>query len=187
MEDYFIPGLEVLQNDAAILEGLLKKTSPPVYRHMQKYQVDPLLYMTDWFMCAMTRTLPWDTLLRVWDCFLAEGIRVIFKVGLVILGGTLNRHKVRKQCSGLCETLEVLRSPAEEILEEEFIINNMQRLNLRVEDFQIEHTRQKSRRAKQRAMQEAAANNTGSLTANRNGNGPSGSSSSHNGTPRTTL
>ncbi|XP_005178327.2 TBC1 domain family member whacked [Musca domestica] len=157
LEDYFITGLEVLQNDAGILEGLLKKTCPPVYRHLQKHRVEPLLYMTDWFLCAMTRTLPWETLLRVWDCFLAEGIRVIFKVALVILGASLNSHKVRKQCNGLCETLEVLRSPPDNVLDEDFIINHMQRLNLRVEDFQIEHTRQKARRAKQKALQEAQA------------------------------
>lgn len=157
LEDYFISGLEVLQNDAGILEGLLKKTCPPVYRHLQKHRVEPLLYMTDWFLCAMTRTLPWETLLRVWDCFLAEGIRVIFKVALVVLGASLNSHKVRKQCNGLCETLEVLRNPPDNVLDEDFIINHMQRLNLRVEDFQIEHTRQKARRAKQKALQEAAA------------------------------
>ncbi|KAH8394523.1 hypothetical protein KR215_002942 [Drosophila sulfurigaster] len=156
LQDYFIPGLEVIQNDAGILEGLLKKTCPPVYRHLQKHKVEPLLYMTDWFLCALTRTLPWETLLRVWDCFLAEGIRVIFKVALVIIGASLSRHKVRKTCTGLCETLAVLRSPPEHIMEEEFIINNMMRLNLRVEDFQIEHTRQKARRAKQKAQQDGA-------------------------------
>lgn len=171
MEDYFISGLEVLQNDAGILEGLLKKTCPPVYRHLQKHKVEPLLYMTDWFLCAMTRTLPWETLLRVWDCFLAEGIRVIFKVALVILGASLSSHKTRKQCNGLCETLEVLRNPPDNVLDEDFIINHMQRLNLRVEDFQIEHTRQKARRAKQKALQEAAAgqhSNTSTFTRSRN-------------------
>ncbi|KAM7360941.1 TBC1 domain family member whacked [Cochliomyia hominivorax] len=172
LEDYFISGLEVLQNDAGILEGLLKKTCPPVYRHLQKHKVEPLLYMTDWFLCAMTRTLPWETLLRVWDCFLAEGIRVIFKVALVILGASLNSHKIRKQCNGLCETLEVLRNPPDNVLDEDFIINHMQRLNLRVEDFQIEHTRQKTRRAKQKALQEAAAaaqhSNTSTFTRSRN-------------------
>ncbi|KAI8129164.1 TBC1 domain family member 10A [Lucilia cuprina] len=165
LEDYFISGLEVLQNDAGILEGLLKKTCPPVYRHLQKHKVEPLLYMTDWFLCAMTRTLPWETLLR--------GIRVIFKVALVILGASLNSHKIRKQCNGLCETLEVLRNPPDNVLDEDFIINHMQRLNLRVEDFQIEHTRQKivlTRRAKQKALQEAAAaqhSNTSTFTRSR--------------------
>lgn len=189
MEDYFISGLEVLQNDAGILEGLLKKTCPPVYRHLQKHKVEPLLYMTDWFLCAMTRTLPWETLLRVWDCFLAEGIRVIFKVALVILGASLNSHKIRKQCNGLCETLEVLRNPPDNVLDEDFIINHMQRLNLRVEDFQIEHTRQKARRAKQKALQEMAAaqhSNTSTFTRSRN-TSPTNMSTTNMSTTSTTT
>lgn len=135
--------MEMLQRDAAMLTALLKKTSPTVYRHLQKHKVEPLLYMTDWFLCAMTRTLPWDTLLRVWDCFLCEGIKVIFKVALVIVAASLSPHKVRKSSNGLCETLEVLRSPQPRILEEDFIINQIVRLNLTVEDFKIEDERQR--------------------------------------------
>ena len=131
--------MEQLQRDAALLNALLKKTSPSVHRHLLKHKVDPLLYMTDWFLCAMTRTLPWDTLLRVWDCFLCEGIKIVFKVALVILGASLNSHKVRKTCNGLCETLEVLRSPNEKYVEEEFIMQNIFRLNVTVEDFVAEH------------------------------------------------
>jgi len=142
LSDYFTPGMEMLQRDAAMLNALLKKTSPSVYRHLQKRKVEPLLYMTDWFLCAMTRTLPWDTLLRVWDCFLCEGIKTLFKVALVILGASLSQHKVRRACNGLCETLEVLRSPSPRILEEEFIMHHIVRLNLTVDDFKIEHERQ---------------------------------------------
>ena len=142
LADYFTPGMEMLQRDAGMLNALLKKTSPSVHRHLQKHKVEPLLYMTDWFLCAMTRTLPWDTLLRVWDCFLCEGIKVNFKVALVILGASLGPHKVRKACNGLCETLEVLRSPPSNILEEDFLMHHIIRLNLTVDDFKLEHERQ---------------------------------------------
>lgn len=142
LEDYFTPGMEIIQRDSAMLNALLKKTSPSVYRHMQKHKVEPLLYMTDWFLCAMTRTLPWDTLLRVWDCFLCEGIKIIFKVALVILGASLGPPKIRKSCNGLCETLEVLRAPPSNIIEEDFIMHHILRLNLTVDDFKIEHERQ---------------------------------------------
>lgn len=94
--------MEMLQRDAGMLNALLKKTAPSVYRHLQKHKVEPLLFMTDWFLCAMTRTLPWDTLLRVWDCFLCEGIKVLFKVRLFIflilskesLGTQRRRHRL---------------------------------------------------------------------------------------------
>jgi hypothetical protein len=95
--------------------------------------------MTDWFLCCMTRTLPWDTLLRIWDCFLCEGIKIIFKVALVLVSASLSSHKVRKQCNGLCETLEVLRNPNEKIVEENFLMENIYRLNITVEDFITEH------------------------------------------------
>lgn len=142
LADYFTPGMEMLQRDAGMLNALLKKTSPSVYRHLLKHKVEPLLYMTDWFLCAMTRTLPWDTLLRVWDCFLCEGIKIVFKVALVILGASLGPHKVRKTANGLCETLEVLRTPQTKVMDEEFIMHHIVRLNLTVDDFKIEHERQ---------------------------------------------
>lgn len=144
--------MEMLQRDAAMFNALLKKTSPSVYRHLEKHKVEPLLYMTDWFLCAMTRTLHWDTLLRVWDCFLCEGIKVIFKVGLVIVGASLGSHKVRKSCNGLCETLEVLRTPSRKILTEEFIMHHIDRLNLTIEDFKTEHERQAMIHKKTKSM-----------------------------------
>lgn len=148
LENYFTPGLEMLQRDAQMLHGLLKKTSPPVYRHLQKHKIDPLMYMTDWFLCGLTRTLPWDTLLRVWDCFLCEGIKILFKVALVILGAALGSHKVRKAANGQCETLEVLRNPPPKYLDEDFIMHHMFRLNITVEDLIHEHKRQEQQHRK---------------------------------------
>lgn len=29
--------------------------------------------MTEWFMCIYSRSLPWASVLRVWDMFLCEG------------------------------------------------------------------------------------------------------------------
>lgn len=144
--------MEMLRRDANMLHALLKKTSPAVHRHLEKNNVEPLLYMTDWFLCAMTRTLPWDTLLRIWDCFLCEGIKVIFKVALVILDACLCSAKVRKGANGMCETIEVLRSPPSKYLSEEFIMHHIMRLNLSVDDFKIEHERQATLHRKTKIM-----------------------------------
>lgn len=153
LQDYFTPGMEMLQRDASMFNSLLKKVSPTAYRHLQKHKVDPLLYMTDWFLCAMTRTLPWDTLLRIWDCFLCEGIKIVFKVALVIVSVSLNSHKVRKQCNGLCETLEVLRSPNPKYVEEHFLMENIYRLNITVEDFIQEHKKIETQQRKAKLQQ----------------------------------
>ena len=43
---------------------------------MTKNGVEPVLYMTEWFMCCFIRNLPWQTVLRIFDIFLAEGVKV---------------------------------------------------------------------------------------------------------------
>ncbi|XP_013380017.1 TBC1 domain family member 10B-like [Lingula anatina] len=70
---YYSPGLEAVQTDGDVLYGLLKKVVPATYKHLKKQKVDPILYMTEWFMCVFTRTLPWSSVLRVWDMFFCEG------------------------------------------------------------------------------------------------------------------
>ncbi|KAK7889390.1 hypothetical protein WMY93_024950 [Mugilogobius chulae] len=81
---YYSKGLEAIQLDGEILHALLKKVSPVAYRHLENQKVGPILYMTEWFMCAFSRTLPWASVLRVWDMFLCEGVKILFRVGLVL-------------------------------------------------------------------------------------------------------
>ncbi|XP_030757397.1 TBC1 domain family member whacked [Sitophilus oryzae] len=142
LKDYYSPDMEVVQRDGFILEGLLKKVCPQVYRHLKKVNAEPMFYCTEWFLCAFTRTLPWDTLLRVWDIFLCEGVKVLFKTALVLLIGCLGTPKSRKNCPGLCETLDRLRNPPEDILSEENLIYSINRLDLTERDFREEHKKQ---------------------------------------------
>lgn len=142
LEDYYSPDMQVVQRDGLILQGLLKKVCPPVYKHLKKVNAEPMYYCTEWFLCAFTRTLPWDSLLRIWDIFLCEGVKVLFKTALVILIGCLGTPKSRKQCPALCETLSRLRNPPDDILQEENLIYNINRLDLTERDFQMEHQKQ---------------------------------------------
>ena len=43
------------------------------FSFQKKHRVEPILYMTEWFMCVFSRTLPWACVLRVWDMFFCEG------------------------------------------------------------------------------------------------------------------
>ncbi|KAL3270938.1 hypothetical protein HHI36_021443 [Cryptolaemus montrouzieri] len=104
LENYYSPSMEVIQRDALILQGLLKKVCRPAYKHLKEVGLEPMLYCTEWFLCAFTRTLPWDTLLRVWDVFLCEGVKILFKTALVIIIGCLGSAKSRREAPGLCET-----------------------------------------------------------------------------------
>ena len=86
--------MEAIQLDGDILFGLLKRVALRVHRHLKSQGVEPILYMTEWFLCIFTRTLPWPSVLRIWDMFCCEGVKVLFRVALVLLKYALPRKVV---------------------------------------------------------------------------------------------
>ncbi|KAK2523069.1 Tbc1d10a [Columba guinea] len=119
---YYSEKLEAIQLDGQILFSLLHKVSPMAYKHLSKQKIDPILYMTEWFMCAFSRTLPWSSVLRVWDMFFCEGVKIIFRVGLVLLKHTLGSSDKLKSCQGQYETMERLRALSPKIMQETFLV-----------------------------------------------------------------
>lgn len=147
---YYSPGLEAVQVDGDVLFGLLKRTSPPIYKHIKKQRMEPILYMTEWFMCVFTRTLPWGCVLRVWDMFLCEGVKVVFRIALVLFRIALGEPGCLTQCPTMYETLEKLRRLPIHSLEEEFIVQESLRLNITERDMEKEHQKQiQHRRSKE--------------------------------------
>jgi hypothetical protein len=97
--------------------------------------------MMEWFMCIYTRTLPWSSVLRVWDMFFCEGIynrwhfirlfkicnvslgvKVLFRVGLVILKYSFMKPKTMKECPTMYESMEVLRHLHTSVTEENVLV-----------------------------------------------------------------
>ncbi|XP_069776082.1 TBC1 domain family member 10A-like [Narcine bancroftii] len=135
---YYSQGLEAVKVDGQVLFRLLRKVSPVAYKHLKKNEVDPLLYMTEWFLCLFTRTLPWVTMLRVWDMFLCEGVKIIFRVALVLLKMTLGSRDKLKDCQGLVETLEKLRNIPQRWLQDTLIIHEISELQISEGDIERE-------------------------------------------------
>ncbi|XP_071618792.1 TBC1 domain family member 10A isoform X2 [Heliangelus exortis] len=133
---YYSEKLEAIQLDGQILFSLLHKVSPVAYKHLSKQKIDPILYMTEWFMCAFSRTLPWSSVLRVWDMFFCEGVKIIFRVGLVLLKHTLGSSDKLKSCQGQYETMERLRALSPKIMQETFLVQEV--IELPVTERQIE-------------------------------------------------
>lgn len=136
---YYSTGLEAIQVDGEILNALLRKVSPVAYRHLKKHKLEPVLYMTEWFMCAFSRTLPWASVLRVWDMFLCEGVKILFRVGLVLLKCTLGSQEKLKNYQGLYETMELLRAIQPHHMQEAFLVHEIIELSVSEKDIEKEH------------------------------------------------
>ncbi|XP_073674984.1 TBC1 domain family member 10A [Garra rufa] len=136
---YYSAGLEAIQLDGEILNALLKRVSPPAYRHLEKHKIEPILYMTEWFMCAFSRTLPWSSVLRVWDMFLCDGVKIIFRVGLALLKCMLGSREKLKACPGQYETMELLRALEPRYMQEGFLVHQILELPISSRDVEREH------------------------------------------------
>ncbi|XP_056384654.1 TBC1 domain family member 10A [Hyla sarda] len=136
---YYSEKLEAIQLDGRILFSLLRKISPMAYKHLSKQKIDPILYMTEWFMCAFSRTLPWSSVLRVWDMFFCEGVKIVFRVALVLLKYSLGSSEKLKSCQGQYETMEKLRAIDPKYMQEGFLIPEIVELPITERDVEREH------------------------------------------------
>ncbi|XP_061115623.1 TBC1 domain family member 10A-like isoform X2 [Conger conger] len=142
---YYSAGLEAIQLDGEILFALLRRVSPVAHRHLKKHSIDPILYMTEWFMCAFSRTLPWASVLRIWDLFFCEGVKIIFRVGLVLLKCMLGTQEKLKACQGQYETMELLRTLDPRYLQEGFLVREVLEVPVSERDVEKEHQTQLKR------------------------------------------
>ncbi|XP_041862606.1 TBC1 domain family member 10A-like [Melanotaenia boesemani] len=122
---YYSAGLEAIQLDGEIFFSLLRRTCPMAYRHLKKFKIDPILYMTEWFMCIFSRTLPWSCVLRVWDMFFCEGVKIVFRVGLVLLKQMLGSVDKLRELQGMYETMERLRNISPDTIREDILVQEV--------------------------------------------------------------
>lgn len=64
---------------------LFKSRLPKLYEHFSKFGVEEKLYFYKWAKYLFALTFPYETLLRIWDCFLLKGDIFIFEVAISIL------------------------------------------------------------------------------------------------------
>ncbi|CAN9504901.1 unnamed protein product [Ophioblennius macclurei] len=136
---YYSTGLEAIQLDGEILYAVLRRISSTAHRHLKKHKLEPILYMTEWFMCAFSRSLPWASVLRIWDMFLCEGVKILFRVGLVLLKCMLGSQEKLKTLQGPYETMERLRSIPPEYVQESFLVREVLELGVSEKDIEKEH------------------------------------------------
>lgn len=67
------------------VKRLLERFMPRLYRHFNEESVDPFLYSSKWFLTVFAYNFPFAAVVRIWDVYLNEGTKIIFRVGLQCL------------------------------------------------------------------------------------------------------
>ena len=85
LEGFFLPNFPELKKTFYILLNLEKKFIPRIYELFKKEGMMPSMYASEWFICLFSRNLEFQALVRVYDVFLLEGYKVIYRFALAFL------------------------------------------------------------------------------------------------------
>ena len=85
MREMFKPSMAELGLCMYQLDTLVQEHIPDLYVHFQSQAIHTNLYASSWFLTLFTTSLPLVLSCRVMDCFLSEGMEVIFRISLALL------------------------------------------------------------------------------------------------------
>ena len=106
LEGFYKPNFPKLKSTFYVLLNLLKKFVPKLYELFQKEGMLPSMYGSEWFICLFSRNLAFNTLVRIFDVFLLEGYKVIYRFALAFL--KLKEDKFLQGKDGLGSIMETL-------------------------------------------------------------------------------
>ena len=81
----FGEGMQETHQVLYIAEKLLHQFLPKLARHLDKENVHVTMYATQWLLTLYTSSFKFDLVTRVWDVFLAEGWKVVYRVMLALM------------------------------------------------------------------------------------------------------
>jgi len=68
-----------------VAEKLIGQFLPRLSRHLEKEGIHITMFATQWLLTLYTSSFRFELVTRVWDCFLAEGWKIVYRVMLAIL------------------------------------------------------------------------------------------------------
>ncbi|XP_013383213.1 TBC1 domain family member 2B isoform X1 [Lingula anatina] len=83
--DYFGKTMMAAQADQRVVKDLIAEKLPRINAHFEKNELDISLFTFNWFLTLFVDNVPPETTLRIWDSFLLEGNKVLFRFCLAFL------------------------------------------------------------------------------------------------------
>ncbi|XP_033119110.1 uncharacterized protein LOC117118591 isoform X3 [Anneissia japonica] len=88
--NYFDISLIGAQADQSVLKELLQIKLPRLHAHLEDIGIEMCSFTLNWFLGIFYDIIPFEVMLRVWDCFLLDGLEALFRFAV----GLLQMHEL---------------------------------------------------------------------------------------------
>lgn len=105
LHDFYRDGFPELNRYLNVLEALLKKTVPKVWKVFEKESVIYSSFATSWMLTLFSHTLNFRLVCRIWDMFFCEGWKPMLRVVLALLKMEQDRLVEAKDYTGVMVVL----------------------------------------------------------------------------------
>ena len=108
LEGIYLPGFNELKRKFYVLLNLEKKFIPKCYKIFIKDEISPKCYASEWFICLFARNLDFNILVRIFDTFILEGFKVIYRFSLAFI--KLKEEELIERRSGVDSTFLIMEN-----------------------------------------------------------------------------
>ena len=85
MEGFYLIGFPGLEKAFYIMMSIIKKHLKKIYDLLLKYQMVPSMFASQWFITVFSVNLRYEILVRIFDVFLLEGQKILYRIAFGIL------------------------------------------------------------------------------------------------------
>ncbi|OQR99208.1 hypothetical protein ACHHYP_07166 [Achlya hypogyna] len=85
LADLYRPGMPRVVEVIAIFDACVRLYLPALARHLDAEGLHPTMFATQWFVTLFAYSFPFELVTRVWDVFLHEGWKIVYRVAVALL------------------------------------------------------------------------------------------------------
>ena len=85
LRDIYLPDLGDAKRKLYVFGELGRQHLGALWIHLEDQKMHPTMYATEWLMTMFCRGFSFDLVTRVWDIYLVEGFKIVYRVALALL------------------------------------------------------------------------------------------------------
>ena len=78
-------GMPKALSTMSTMDRMIQKINPRMALHLQSLRIECPLYMTGWLLTLFTSDFPFDYVVRIFDIYICEGMKIVYRIVLALL------------------------------------------------------------------------------------------------------